>query len=615
MFLKLFLKGLLIFFISFANSIFVFGQDKLFEKINSIKNNDNYLWGEGEGILYETAKTNALANLSSKISTQIEVVIIDISNQKNNKLNQNFYSCVKTFSNIALQNVEEFSLKNENETNFKVFVYLKKSEINEVFEQRKQKIFSFIKLALEDEEKLQIGDAIRYFYWSLQLIKSMPYPNSIMFKPKDNTDSYVASTFIDDKLNDIFSNIKVQISKKVQEKNSHVQDVYLNFTYQQQPITNLDFSYHNGERFEPSNGCKDGVGLLELITHQNQEIKDYVLNIEFEYKNQALTDKEVELVLEQVPKSNFSKSRIIIKSASIQHPDAINVIHIFKPSVPQLHYTEQQRQEAESVLQSVSQAINSGSIANVKNQFDAQSWSDFQKINQYGKLKLLNTDSILIEPYNSSLILRNFKVQFSVKNNTRKFVEDLVFTYDTIQKKIVNITMGLNKVAYNSIMENSYWDMKDKQILVQALENYKTAYCLKDINFIKSIFADDAIIIVGKALQIDKNADPYSSETKEIIKTNRYTKDDYIKNLEKCFKSNEFINIHFEKSTIEKQNRVGSYIYGVQIEQNYYSDSYGDRGHLFLIMDLSDSKKPIIKVRTWQDKTNTEHPPYKLSDF
>ncbi|MCX8473294.1 MAG: hypothetical protein ORN85_06555, partial [Sediminibacterium sp.] len=212
-------------------------------------------------------------------------------------------------------------------------------------------------------------------------------------------------------------------------------------------------------------------------------------------------------------------------------------------------------------------------------------------------------------------ILRNFKVQFSVKNNTRKFVEDLVFTYDTIQKKIVNITMGLNKVAYNSIMENSYWDMKDKQILVQALENYKTAYCLKDINFIKSIFADDAIIIVGKALQIDKNADPYSSETKEIIKTNRYTKDDYIKNLEKCFKSNEFINIHFEKSTIEKQNRVGSYIYGVQIEQNYYSDSYGDRGHLFLIMDLSDSKKPIIKVRTWQDKTNTEHPPYKLSDF
>ena len=219
MFLKLFLKGFLIFFISFANSIFVFGQDKLFEKINSIKNNDNYLWGEGQGIIYQSAKNNALSNLSSKISVQIESDFKHVIHQTSGKkvdFIEVTSATVKSFSGSALYNVEEITLpQTDNESDFNIFVYIKKSEIRAIYEQRMQKIYSYINLALENEEKLQIGDAIRYLYWSQQLIKSMPQPNTITFKPKNKTDSLVASTFIENKLNDIFSNIKVQISKKV----------------------------------------------------------------------------------------------------------------------------------------------------------------------------------------------------------------------------------------------------------------------------------------------------------------------------------------------------------------------------------------------------------------
>lgn len=44
----------------------------------------------------------------------------------------------------------------------------------------------------------------------------------------------------------------------------------------------------------------------------------------------------------------------------------------------------------------------------------------------------------------------------------------------------------------------------------------------------------------------------------------------------------------------------GGELYAIQIAQDYYSSSYGDKGYLFLMVDINDPENPIIKVRTWQ---------------
>jgi hypothetical protein len=59
----------------------------------------------------------------------------------------------------------------------------------------------------------------------------------------------------------------------------------------------------------------------------------------------------------------------------------------------------------------------------------------------------------------------------------------------------------------------------------------------------------------------------------------------------------------------------GGETYGIQIAQDYYSSSYGDKGYLFLEVDINNPKQPIIKVRTWQPEKDPNFGLYGPGDF
>ena len=99
-----------------------------------------------------------------------------------------------------------------------------------------------------------------------------------------------------------------------------------------------------------------------------------------------------------------------------------------------------------------------------------------------------------------------------------------------------------------------------------------------------------------------------------IIKKNRYTKDQYLDNLKRCFASNEFINIRFANNDVYKMARGGE-VYAIQIAQDYYPSTYGDKGYLFLLVDINNPDKPIIKVRTWQPEKDPNFGLYGPGDF
>ena len=80
--------------------------------------------------------------------------------------------------------------------------------------------------------------------------------------------------------------------------------------------------------------------------------------------------------------------------------------------------------------------------------------------------------------------------------------------------------------------------------------------------------------------------------------------------------SNEYINIHFADNKIR---RSGTYtnMYGIQINQTYYSSTYGDTGYLFLLIDFSKPGEPLIHVRAWQpdNNPNVRDGRLKITDF
>ena len=180
-------------------------------------------------------------------------------------------------------------------------------------------------------------------------------------------------------------------------------------------------------------------------------------------------------------------------------------------------------------------------------------------------------------------------------------MEDVTFTFNK-DKLIESVAFGLDKAARDDIFnrEAAAWNDSVRMVIATFLENYKTAFALKRLDYIQSIFDDDAIIIVGHMTkQAKRNMENGKYIDNQLVKYTRQDKKTYLQNLERSFKSNQFINIRFADNEVKKMGKGGE-TYGIQIHQDYYSSTYGDTGYLFLMVDMNDMDQPIIKVRTWQ---------------
>ena len=148
------------------------------------------------------------------------------------------------------------------------------------------------------------------------------------------------------------------------------------------------------------------------------------------------------------------------------------------------------------------------------------------------------------------------------------------------------------------------WQKSDLIILAARPSMGKTAFALKRLDYLESIFSDDALIITGRVVR-RANVENRIQGSAEYVEYNRQTKAEYINNLRYSFGSKEYINIRFSNMEILKMGK-GDSIYSIQIKQDYYSSNYGDTGYLFLLVDASDYKRPVIHVRTWQPKPDPE---------
>jgi len=259
------------------------------------------------------------------------------------------------------------------------------------------------------------------------------------------------------------------------------------------------------------------------------------------------------------------------------------------------------------------EAINTGKYEKAEPLFTDEGYEVYTKLITYGKARVLSNDSVRIVRLNNTVICRGPRMSFGFNNNNnRKFVEDVVFHFNP-DGKIETLSFGLNEQAIASIIYRKTWSEAERLTIINFLEHYKTAYALKRLDFISSIFADDALIITGSMVKVKPNIEnPFQGNA--IVKYNRYNKVQYIKALEQTFASNEFINIGFEESNIRKGGKEGD-MYGIQIKQNYYSTNYGDQGYLFLLLDFKNPDEPLIHVRTWQPQKNSDGSIYGIEDF
>lgn len=592
------------------------------QSISEIKANNAYLWGEGRGVTLTEADRAALDDLITQISVTVESRYskVDenvVDNKEGVSTQSSFKAVLQTYSNATLQNTERFVISNEPDAH--VFRFVKKNDVDRIFASRRTKVEDMVSFALRARNDGKIDEALRNLYWAYCLLKSLPSSSEITYDNQGQPCLLI--TWIPEQIRQIFSSIEITRQSMPDGETENM--ALLNITCDGKPVSSFDYTYFDGRNWSNIYSAKDGLGVIELLPGMATD--NIQIRCEYEFAGEAHIDKEIESVVKVMKGTAFRDAYIWVHrtvepqmATATCSPSATSAVAESAPEVAdagEISCLEGEAAEYYEVrIGRILDAVQSKSYDTVRPLFTEQGWDMFERLLAYGRARLLDTSSLSFIEADGKVICRSVPMSFSFANNNRKFVEDIVFTFDE-EKKVESLAFGLGQEAMEDILYHSVWTEKSRIFLMSFLENYKTAYALKRLDYIRDIFDDNAVIITGAVTRrITGDVELNSYRTNQYVRYNRQTKDQYLRNLARCFDSNEFINIRFGNNDVVKAG-AGGELYGIQIKQDYYSTNYGDQGYLFLMVDLNDPDRPVIKVRTWQPEKDPNFGLYDIGMF
>lgn len=115
--------------------------------------------------------------------------------------------------------------------------------------------------------------------------------------------------------------------------------------------------------------------------------------------------------------------------------------------------------------------------------------------------------------------------------------------------KISSVAIAIEMHRYDQIMaeKSSDIDYVRRQVIIDFVENFRTAYNRKDLKLLTSVYSDKALIITGKVISEKPNSDidRMTLNNNKVVYI-KQTKQEYLRKLSSVFKSTKFINVKFE---------------------------------------------------------------------
>jgi hypothetical protein len=209
--------------------------------------------------------------------------------------------------------------------------------------------------------------------------------------------------------------------------------------------------------------------------------------------------------------------------------------------------------------------------------------------------------------------VRNISVIFEEGATDEDKEQDIVIEFNK-SGKISDIYIAMPWHQYAKIMGNSneVSDVRHRQMVLEQVENLRTAYNRKDMSFLETIYSEDALIITGKVITRQKRMDTPVAFNQQKIEYSVQNKKQYLTKLKNAFARNSYIKIKFDEIIVTRHEGNPN-IYGVTLKQNWKSSTYSDEGWLFLIFDYKDEENPQIWVRTWQPLQDSSGNPIHYS--
>lgn len=579
--------------------------------IREIENNKEYLCGKGIALTEKEADDLALQDLLSQISVDVKQSVENIETEQDGVFKEQYKSVVETYSSAKLYDAKRIVDLDSFKPKFQVIRYIPKQRIDDVFKERKSRVMTLLNEGELAEEKGKVADAIRNYYWAFALLPTIPDYKTMnyYFEGKGECEVY---TGLHNKLGSIIGAVKF---KKIStRKGSNYTEYLLDANYEGVPVEGILLHYSDGNTETPTVKWSNGQGVVRLPNKVAETSSKLTLFVDYEYRMHAF-DQDVRCALDEMSYKKLPESiKEIPLGSNIKALPAKDKLTLKSdPDCP-----EKLKTTIQTTLDELLDIIKDSDYGKARKYFTAGGYRDFNRLIDYGKAKLMNHDLIMgVFKIQNNFVVRSVPMAFDFANSGEKFTENVNFVFNQ-DGKIEKITFALSDNTLKSIREQKGFNEAEKKEITHFMELYKTSYCLKDSSFVKDVFADDALIIIGNMVQKDPSYDVegiIGQLGNEKVKYVKMSKEEYLGRLTKQFEQKEFINIHFADCDLKKFSNLDEKVFGIQISQYYYSSNYADKGYLFLMFNLEDPEKPRITVRSWQPEKFADGSIVGLQDF
>jgi len=561
---------------------------------SKIKNDTAYFWYQG-GSDFETiedAQEQAEIGLLSKIKNEWKSHIVYAGGDFNAQKEMVF----STFEHFIKQERQYLILKEGSEN--QCFAYLDKNVFRTACEKRKAEINSYLDMGNLTYEKENFGDALRYYYIALMLCYSHPDGDNLRFYDEELNKQVKTVQWLTNRIDGddgILASVRFIVKDWKKEENRNIVTLYVSMT-NDATLSNINIRYNNGKFNETAN-VNNGLAQLEIYGDNDGEpLKSVNAEVDLYYKDIEKEAPAAFAMMKSLRKRLiFGKTGKTIVNRTNEKKVGINSrTNGIDKGVEAYKVTDN---DFINKMKQIEKAVRNNNFESVGNLFSDEGYVMFLKLKNYGKTSVVGTPEYKMFRYNDEVICRSIPMRFSF--NSESFTHDVVFRFDEKSKLVTSIAFRLTETAENDIWNNK-WSVDSRIVLTNFLEDYQTAYALKQLEYLNKIFSDDALIIVGHVVEykpISQDGVLYSNNRKvESIKKN---KAEYMADLEKQFNNKKYINIHFTNLEVKQASGKDEDVYGVQVRQYYNSSNYNDDGYLFLMVDLRE-ELPVIHVRTWQ---------------
>ena len=565
----------------------------------NIRKDNSYIYADGSAATSTAADSVALDALVGKLA---QIVDMPYSSEVKKRLMFTYLGDIK----------RECGMISTTGKTTSVTRYINRRDVGRIFDGRRSKVKEMLSIASTADSKCQMDVALRYYSWAETLMRSLPSPDVVeIAKAKSRKE-------------EILKGLNVEFDRQNIYDKSIVE---LTFTFNEKPVKNIDYKFFDGKVWSKVLSAKDGKGFVEVSP--DSKIDQYRIKYEITPAHLQHLFREVRLIenaLSPETKGSEDETRSAkthsgtAETDEITHESSarkIDLSAVKKKVLDVVSRDEFQREpdttrgefapiifssKYEKIVQDVCRGIADRTDESISEYFTPDGYDVFNRLIRYGNARVLSFDDMTFYELGDVVYARSVPMVFSFRGNQRQFVENIVFTFNK-DKKICDLSFAIDKETVQGIVDQSSWSKEAKMILISFLENYKTAYALKRLDYISSIFDDDALIITGRVLRNVKGPNEYRNN--RYVTLTRQSKANYIKNLGRVFESQEYINLQFSDCEVMKLGK-GEQLFGIKIRQEYFSTTYSDTGYLFILVDLRDYTKPVIHVRTWQDEPDKD---------